>query len=89
MSYPTPIYTFNHGATADKAWGANKNNPTAILQYNDTKDLPVALRDKINNYVKAVHQNNLTPVNAAATRQNAAAVNASMLEFLRLKQVRG
>ena len=89
MSSPTPTYTFNHDATADKAWGVGNNNPTSILSFNDTKHLSAAAKDAIINTVKAIHQNNTTKINAAAVRQNAAAVNASILEFLRLKQVRG
>lgn len=89
MSNTTPKYTFNHAATADKAWGVSKNNPTAILRQSDTVNIPQSLKDKIINYVKAVHQNNTTAINAAAVRQNAAAVNSAMLEFLRLKRVRG
>ena len=89
MSSPTPTYTFNHDATANKAWGVGNNNPTSILGYNDTKHLSAAAKDAIINTVKAIHQNNTTKINAAAVRQNASAVNASILEFLRLKRVRG
>ena len=89
MSNATPTYTFNHAATANKAWGTGKNNPTSILGYNDTKHLSAAFKDAIINAVKDIHQNNTTGINAAAVRQNAAAVNASILEFLRLKRVRG
>lgn len=89
MSYPTPTYTFEHDATADKAWGNGNNNPTSILSFNDTKHLSAAFKDAIINTVKDIHQDNTTGINAAAVRQNAAAVNASILEFLRLKQVRG